>query len=68
MAGVVIHLLEPENALNPSNRQEYRPVKLQAAVIIRNELKRLGLIEGQLAGRNKQSEISAETDDRGSTW
>ena len=66
MARVVIYLLEPEmNALNQLAQQEYRPVKSQAALIIRNELKRLGLIEGQLAGRDKQPELSAETDDRG---
>jgi len=66
MARVVIYLLEPEiNALNQLAQQEYRPVKSQAALIIRNELKRLGLIEGQLAGEDKQTELSAETDDRG---
>ena len=66
MARVVIYLLEPEmNALNQLAQQEYRPVKSQAALIIRNELKRLGLIEGQLAGEDKQPELSAETDDRG---
>ena len=57
MARVVIYLLEPEmNALNQLAQQEYRPVKSQAALIIRNELKRLGLIEGQLAGGDKQTE------------
>jgi hypothetical protein len=53
------------NALNQLAQQEYRPLKSQAALIIRNELKRLGLIEGQLAGRDKQPELSSETDDRG---
>lgn len=66
MARVVIYLLEPEmNALNQLAQQEYRPVKSQAALIIRNELKRLGLIEAQLAGGDKQPELSPETDDRG---
>ena len=66
MARVVIYLLEPEmNALNQLAQQEYRPVKSQAALIIRNELKRLGLIEGQLAGGDKQTELSTDTDDRG---
>ena len=54
MARVVIYLLEPEmNALNQLAQQEYRPVKSQAALIIRNELKRLGLIDEQLAGRDE---------------
>lgn len=66
MARVVIYLLEPEmNALNQLAQQEYRPVKSQAALIIRNELKRLGLIDGQLAVVDKQPELSVETDDRG---
>jgi len=66
MARVVIYLLEPEmNALNQLAQQEYRPVKSQAALIIRNELKRLGLIEAQLAGEDKQPELSPETDDKG---
>ena len=63
MARVVIYLLEPEmNALNQLAQQEYRPEKSQAVLIIRNELKRLGLIEGQLAGGDKQPELSAETE------
>lgn len=66
MARVVIYFLEPEmNALNQLAQQEYRPVKSQAALIIRNELKRLGLIEGQLTGGDKQPELSAETENRG---
>jgi len=66
MARVVIYLLEPElNALNQLTRQEYRPVKSQAALIIRNELKRLGLIEEQLAGRETLPAASAESDGRG---
>lgn len=68
MARVVIYLLEPEmNALNQLAQQEYRPVKSQAALIIRNELKRLGLIEGQLAGGDKQPGVSPEPDDREAT-
>lgn len=62
MARVVIYLLEPElNALNQLARQEYRPVKS----LIRNELKRLGLIEEQPAGRETQPAASAESDGRG---
>lgn len=64
MARVVIYLLEPEmNALHQLAQQEYRPVKSQAALIIRNELKRLGLIDEQLAGRDKQPGASPEPDD-----
>ncbi len=65
MARVVIYLLEPEiNALHQLAQQEYRPVKSQAALIIRNELKRLGLIDEQLTGGDKQPELSHEADDR----
>lgn len=68
MARVVIYLLEPEiNALHQLAQQEYRPVKSQAALIIRNELKRLGLIDEQLTGRDKQPGLSPETDDREAT-
>ena len=68
MARVVIYLLEPEmNALNQLAQQEYRPVKSQAALIIRNELKRLGLIDEQLAGRDKQPGASPEPVDREAT-
>ncbi len=68
MARVVIYLLEPEmNALNQLAQQEYRPLKSQAALIIRNELKRLGLIDEQPAGRDKPFDLSSETDDRGAS-
>ncbi len=68
MARVVIYLLEPEmNALHQLAQQEYRPVKSQAALIIRNELKRLGLIDEQLAGREKQPGLSPDTADREAT-
>ena len=46
MARVVVYLLDPEmSALNQLAEQEYRPVRAQAALIIRNELKRLGMVE-----------------------
>ena len=46
MARVVVYLLEPEmSALHQLAAQEYRPVKAQAALIIRNELKRLGMVQ-----------------------
>lgn len=45
MAKVVIHLRDQEmNALNDLAQNEYRPVKAQAALIIRKELERLGMI------------------------
>jgi len=48
MAKVIIHLLDPEmSALHRLAQQELRPVRSQAALIIRNELKRLGMIMEQ---------------------
>ena len=45
MAKVIIHLLDPEmNALHRLAQREYRPVRSQAAFIIRTELKRLGMV------------------------
>lgn len=45
MAKVVIHLRDQEMiALNDLAQNEYRPVKAQAALIIRKELERLGMI------------------------
>ena len=50
MAKVIIHLLDPEiSALHRLAQQELRPVRSQAALIIRNELKRLGMILDQPA-------------------
>lgn len=70
MARVVIYLLDPEmNALQRLAQQEYRAVKAQAALIIRNELKRLGMIVDQPAGNvtdpKKSSKLdSGDTHDR----
>ena len=64
MARVIIHLLEPEmNALHQLARQEYRPVKSQAALMIRNELRRLGLLNEQPedAGKQKAPPAQAES-------
>lgn len=45
MAKVVIHLRDQEMiALNDLAQNEYRPVKAQAALIIRKELERLRMI------------------------
>jgi len=62
MARVVIYLLEPEmNALNQLAQQEYRPVKAQAALIIRNELKRLGMVGEQPANNEKELNKPSES-------
>jgi hypothetical protein len=62
MARVVIYLLDPEmNALNQLAQQEYRPVKAQAALIIRNELKRLGMIGEQPAIPESEHNRSSES-------
>jgi hypothetical protein len=46
MSKVVIYLQEHEQtALNTLSQREYRTVKAQAALIIRNELARLGMIQ-----------------------
>jgi hypothetical protein len=67
MARVVIYLLEPEmNALNQLAQQEYRPVKAQAALIIRNELKRLGMVGEQPANNEKELNKSSESSSGGS--
>lgn len=61
MARVVIYLLEPEmNALHQLAQQEYRPVKAQAALIIRNELKRLGMVMNQPASKDREIHKSQE--------
>ena len=68
MARVVIYLLEPEiNALHQLAQEEYRPLKSQSDLIIRNELRSLGLIDEQLTGRGKQPEVSPKSDDREAT-
>jgi hypothetical protein len=62
MARVVIYLLEPEmNALNQLAQQEYRPVKAQAALIIRNELKRLGMVGSQPENHQKEFDRPSES-------
>lgn len=61
MARVVIYLLEPEmNALHQLAQQEYRHVKAQAALIIRNELKRLGMVMNQPASKDREIGKSQE--------
>jgi hypothetical protein len=66
MARVVIYLPEPEmNALNQLAQQEFRPVKAQAALIIRNELKRLGMVVEQPANNDMALNKSSESDSGG---
>jgi hypothetical protein len=66
MARVVIYLLEPEmNALNQLAHQEYRPVKAQAALIIRNELKRLGMMAEQPSNNDMELNKSSESESGG---
>jgi hypothetical protein len=60
MAKVIIYLKDCElTALNSLAQREYRALRAQAALIIRNELNRLGLIpEGQAAPETEDSEES----------
>lgn len=61
MAKVVIYLLEPEmSALQRVAQQEYRSVKAQAALIVRNELIRLGMVRDQTAKNEKEPAESPE--------
>ena len=49
MAKVIIYLPDHESAaLNQLAQREYRAPKAQAALIIRKELERLGMIESEL--------------------
>ena len=49
MARVVIYLRDQEvNALHRLAQQEYRAPKAQAALIIRKELERLGMVSAEL--------------------
>ncbi len=49
MARVVLYLREQEmNALQALAQREYRALKAQAALIIRKELERLGLLEAAI--------------------
>ncbi len=46
MAKVIVYLREPEmQALNLLAQKEYRAPKAQAALILRTELERLGMLE-----------------------
>ena len=65
MAKAFIILFEPElDTLHQLSQQENQPVKSQTTLTIRNEPKRFGLIEGLLVSGDKQTELSAETNNR----
>jgi len=62
MSKIVIYLQEHEHtALNTLSQREYRTLKAQAALIIRNELARLGMIrpEEKLPSITQFSPVSA---------
>ena len=62
MAKVIIYLRDNESAaLNDLAQREYRAPKAQAALIIRKELERLGLIPGE-----SETSLSVLSGDSGS--
>jgi|GEM_PF-741349 len=59
MARVVIYLRDHEvSALQRLAQQEYRAPKAQAALIIRKELERLGMVSAESIGRGEQPSLS----------
>lgn len=55
MAKVIVYLREQEcSALNELATKEYRAPKAQAALIIRKELERLGLLETGMENREEK--------------
>ncbi|MFZ5904470.1 MAG: hypothetical protein ACOYZ8_13070 [Chloroflexota bacterium] len=61
MARIVVYLQDPEMAaLHQLAQQEYRPPKAQAALIIRNELKRLGLVSISPTEREAEEDVVSE--------
>jgi len=60
MARVVIYLRDHEvSALQRLAQQEYRAPKAQAALIIRKELERLGMVSAESIGRSEQTFLSS---------
>ncbi len=54
MAKVIIYLRDQElTALNELAQREYRPLKAQAALIIRKELEKLGMIPAEQSNQTK---------------
>lgn len=65
MAKVIIYLRDHElTALNHLALREYRPLKAQAALIIRKELEKLGLIPGEQPNQSNQTEYLSEVEDK----
>ena len=60
MARVVIYLRDHEvSALQRLAQQEYRAPKAQAALIIRKELERLGMVSAEMADGSAQAPSTA---------
>lgn len=65
MAKVIIYLRDHElTALNDLALREYRPLKAQAALIIRKELEKLGLIPGEQPNQSNQTEFLSEVENK----
>jgi hypothetical protein len=61
MAKVIIYLRDQElTALNELAQREYRPLKAQAALIIRKELEKLGMIPAE---QSNQTESPSNIED-----
>lgn len=66
MARIVIHLPDLEmNALHQLAQQEYRAPKVEAAWIIRNELRRLGLVAATGVENKIQSKPAPQSESGG---
>ncbi len=65
MAKVIIYLRDPElMALNDLAQREYRAPKAQAALIIRRELEKLGMIRGEQPSISNQTEPLSDVQDK----
>lgn len=61
MAKVIIHLRDHEwTALNDLAQREYRTLKAQAALIIREELHRLGMLPGEPLVQARPDSLSSD--------
>ena len=64
MAKVIIYLREHEfSALNDLAQREYRAPKAQAALIIRRELEKLGMIPNARPAQSNEAEPSSDVAD-----
>jgi hypothetical protein len=65
MAKVSIYLRDHElTALNDLAQREYRAPKAQAALIIRKELEKLGMIPGEQPAHSNQTESLSIVEDK----